>query len=111
MGPWSGCATTTATSQCHPRVVPECPNVDRSNCTAHARPQATGTGEFSGGYNFSYTHLMKTAISVPDEIFEEAERLARQRGMSRSELYAKAVAEYVKGERFVGVRERLDAVY
>jgi hypothetical protein len=54
---------------------------------------------------------MKTAISVPDEIFEEAERLARQRGMSRSELYAKAVAEYVKGERFLGVRERLDAVY
>lgn len=54
---------------------------------------------------------MKTAISVPDEIFEEAERLARQRGMSRSELYAKAVAEYVKGERFLGVRERLNSVY
>jgi metal-responsive CopG/Arc/MetJ family transcriptional regulator len=54
---------------------------------------------------------MKTAISVPDEIFEEADRLARQRGMSRSELYARAVAEYVKGERFAGVRERLDSVY
>lgn len=54
---------------------------------------------------------MKTAISLPDEIFEEAERLAKQRGMSRSELYAKAVAEYVKGQRFLGVRERLDAVY
>jgi len=54
---------------------------------------------------------MKTAISLPDEIFEEAERLARQRGMSRSELYARAVAEFVKGERFLGVRERLDSVY
>jgi hypothetical protein len=54
---------------------------------------------------------MKTAISVPDKIFEEAERLARQRGMSRSELYARAVAEYVKSERLLGVRERLDAVY
>jgi metal-responsive CopG/Arc/MetJ family transcriptional regulator len=54
---------------------------------------------------------MKTAISIPDAIFEEAERLAKRRGWSRSELYANAVAEYVKGERFLGVRERLDAVY
>jgi metal-responsive CopG/Arc/MetJ family transcriptional regulator len=54
---------------------------------------------------------MKTAISIPDSVFEEAESLAKRRGMSRSELYAKAVAEYVKGERFLGVRERLDAVY
>jgi hypothetical protein len=54
---------------------------------------------------------MKTAISIPDAIFEEAERLAKRRGWSRSELYANAVAEFVKGERFLGVRERLDAVY
>jgi metal-responsive CopG/Arc/MetJ family transcriptional regulator len=54
---------------------------------------------------------VKTAISLPDEIFEEAERLARRRGMSRSELYARAVAEFVKGERFLGVRELLDSVY
>jgi len=54
---------------------------------------------------------VKTAISIPDVIFEDAERLAKRRGWSRSELYANAVAEYVKGERFLGVRERLDAVY
>ena len=54
---------------------------------------------------------MKTAISIPDPIFEEAERLAKERGVSRSELYAEAVAEYVKDQRFAGVRERLDAVY
>ncbi len=54
---------------------------------------------------------MKTAISIPDAVFEEAEWLAKRRGWSRSELYANAVAEYVKGERFLGVRERLDAVY
>ncbi len=34
---------------------------------------------------------MKTAISIPDEIFEQAERLAKTRGWSRSELYANAV--------------------
>lgn len=54
---------------------------------------------------------MKTAISIPDAIFEDAERLAKRRGWSRSELYANAVAEYLKAERFLGVRERLDAVY
>ena len=59
----------------------------------------------------SYTKLVKTAISIPDAIFEEAERVAKRRGVSRSELYAKAVDEYVKSERFLGVRERLDGVY
>lgn len=54
---------------------------------------------------------MKTAISIPDAIFEEAERLAKIRGWSRSELYASAVSAYVKSERFVGVREKLDALY
>jgi metal-responsive CopG/Arc/MetJ family transcriptional regulator len=54
---------------------------------------------------------VKTAISIPDAVFEEAERLARRRGWSRSQLYANAVADYIKGERFLGVRERLDHVY
>jgi metal-responsive CopG/Arc/MetJ family transcriptional regulator len=54
---------------------------------------------------------VKTAISIPDVIFEEAERMAKSRGMSRSELYSNAVAEYVTSERYLGVRERLDSVY
>lgn len=54
---------------------------------------------------------MKTAISIPDSIFDEAERLAKARGWSRSELYANAVTAYVNSERFAGVREKLDAVY
>jgi metal-responsive CopG/Arc/MetJ family transcriptional regulator len=54
---------------------------------------------------------MKTAISIPDEIFEQAERLAKSRGWSRSELYASAVSAFVNSERFSGVREKLDSVY
>lgn len=38
---------------------------------------------------------MKTAVSLPDELFEEAERLARRLGRSRSRLYRDALAEYV----------------
>jgi metal-responsive CopG/Arc/MetJ family transcriptional regulator len=54
---------------------------------------------------------MKTAISIPDRLFEAAERLARRLGMSRSELYSKAVASYVDANLSQGVRERLDALY
>jgi hypothetical protein len=63
------------------------------------------------GYNHGYTKFMKTAISIPDSLFEEADRLAKTRGWSRSELYANAVTAYVNSERFSGVREKLDAVY
>lgn len=38
---------------------------------------------------------MKTAISIPDKIFEEAERLAERLQTSRSQLYTRALAEFV----------------
>ncbi|MFN2317130.1 MAG: hypothetical protein ABR551_12025 [Gemmatimonadales bacterium] len=38
---------------------------------------------------------MKTAISLPDSLFEAAERQARRTGKSRSQLYADALAEYL----------------
>jgi len=38
---------------------------------------------------------MKTAISVPDDIFRQGEELASQLGMSRSQLYSEALREYV----------------
>ena len=54
---------------------------------------------------------MKTAISIRDEIFEAAERTARALGMSRSELYSKAVAEFVALHSAKRITEQLDAVY
>ena len=38
---------------------------------------------------------MKTAVSIPDDIFQKAERLARRMKKSRSELFSKALADYV----------------
>ena len=38
---------------------------------------------------------MKTAISVPDALFEEADRLARRLKRSRNRIFADAVREYV----------------
>jgi metal-responsive CopG/Arc/MetJ family transcriptional regulator len=54
---------------------------------------------------------MKTAISIPDELFESAERLAEQQGLSRSELYVTALRKFLKEQRHIGVTEQLDAIY
>ena len=54
---------------------------------------------------------MKTAISVPDAVFRSAERFARVSKMSRSQLYTKAVAEYVEKHRQQGITETLNEVY
>ncbi len=42
-----------------------------------------------------YIAGMKTAVSIPDDIFERAERLASQKGRSRSQVYAAALDEYL----------------
>ena len=54
---------------------------------------------------------MKTAISIPDELFESAERFAKRQGMSRSELYATALRHYLREHRSEGITEQLDEIY
>ena len=51
---------------------------------------------------------MKIAVSVPDEVFEEAERLARRMKRSRSEMYSRALAEYVARHSPDRVTEAMD---
>ena len=58
-----------------------------------------------------YYHGMKTAISLPDELFASADSLAKRMSVSRSELYATAVAEFVAKHRSKDITARLDAVY
>ncbi|HSM91255.1 MAG TPA: hypothetical protein VLT47_00120 [Anaeromyxobacteraceae bacterium] len=53
---------------------------------------------------------MKTAISLPDEVFQDAERLARRLKKSRSAFFAEAVAEYVARHEPEGITEALDRV-
>lgn len=43
----------------------------------------------------SYTDIMKTAISVPDDTFEQATRQAAELGISRSEFFARAARRYL----------------
>lgn len=54
---------------------------------------------------------MKTAISIPDPVFNAAESLAKRLGMSRSELFSRAVHAYVEAHKHDKVREALDEIY
>lgn len=57
-----------------------------------------------------YTSSMKTAISVPDHVFEEAEELAHRLEKSRSQLYTEAMVEYLTRHHPDTVTERLNEV-
>ncbi len=54
---------------------------------------------------------MKTAISIPDSTFKAAEQLAQRLGISRSELYTKAISTYVKEHRSNKITEILNEIY
>lgn len=53
---------------------------------------------------------MKTAVSVPDAIFKQAERLAKRTRMSRSRLFSEALREYVARHAPEEVTEAMDRV-
>jgi predicted transcriptional regulator len=53
---------------------------------------------------------MKTAVSIPDEVFQGAERLARRTRKSRSQLFSDAVREYVARHAPDEVTDAMDEV-
>lgn len=63
------------------------------------------------GYNSGYTVNMKTAVSVPDDLFRLAEAAARRLRVSRSKLYATAISEFLNRQQGNAVTERLNEVY
>lgn len=59
-----------------------------------------------------YTRGVKTAVSIPDPIFEAADRLARRRRLSRSALYAEALELLLASQDVdAEITRRLDEVY
>ena len=54
---------------------------------------------------------MKTAISIPDPIFQAAESLGRRLGISRSQLFSRAMEAYIDAHKHDRLRESLDEVY
>lgn len=64
----------------------------------------------SGGYNAWYTHVMKTAVSLPDEVFDAAERFAHERGLTRSALYAQAIGAFLESHDIDPLTEAINRV-
>ena len=54
---------------------------------------------------------MKVAISLPDPLFSEAERLAQELHVPRSKLYADAIAQYLERHGGSAVTAKLNVVY
>ena len=54
---------------------------------------------------------MKTAISIPDNIFIAAEKTAKRLRIPRSQLYTKAIEEFINSHNNEYVTEKLNQVY
>ena len=61
-----------------------------------------------GPREIGYTPGMKIAVSVPDDVFEEAGQLARRMKRTRSEVYSRALAEYLARHTEDRVTEAMD---
>lgn len=58
-----------------------------------------------------YYYGMKVAVSIPEDLFGSAESLGKRLGVSRSRLYATALAEFLAKHQGRKTTERLDRVY
>ena len=54
---------------------------------------------------------MKTAISIPDNLFRAVDQYAKSHGFSRSQLFAKAVAQFLEQHPSDHITKQLNAVY
>ena len=54
---------------------------------------------------------MKTAISLPDELFRAADRTAKQMGVTRSELFRAALLEFLKQHDRRLITDKLNEIY
>lgn len=71
---------------------------------------AVGASPVARGMTSLYPPLMKTAISLPDELFEKAEQVAARLQVSRSELYARALAAYLREHDGARITREIDRV-
>jgi len=54
---------------------------------------------------------MKVAVSIPDSIFEAAERLAKQRNIPRSQVFAEALSAYLELRNSESITALLNEIY
>ena len=62
----------------------------------------------TGGYTRLYLEIMKTAISIPDSLYEKADSLADKLHVSRSRLYAIALERFIKDHDESTITDEID---
>jgi metal-responsive CopG/Arc/MetJ family transcriptional regulator len=67
--------------------------------------------KFDTRYYSGYTVNVKTAISIPDNLFRKVDQYAKSHGYSRSELFAKAVEQYLEAHPSDHITKQLNEVY
>jgi predicted transcriptional regulator len=74
--------------------------------------ECVGAGAASRGSasQESYTFGMKTAVSIPDDLFRRADELAERLGKSRSEVYREALVDYVERRDIAAVTSALNEI-
>jgi metal-responsive CopG/Arc/MetJ family transcriptional regulator len=55
--------------------------------------------------------IVKTAVSLPDQLYADAEKTAQSLGIPRSQLFARALEEFIEHHKRADVTERLNRVY
>jgi len=55
--------------------------------------------------------VMKTAISLPDTLYSDADKIAQSMGIPRSQLFVKALEEFIIHHKNETITERLNTVY
>jgi pimeloyl-ACP methyl ester carboxylesterase len=83
------------------------PPRDSSRVVASAIRAARSSGKLDHRER-GYTRGMKTAVSIPDELFRRAEELAERLGKSRSQVYREALSEYLARREPRAVTSALD---
>ena len=53
---------------------------------------------------------MKTAVSIPDPLFDAADQLARRLGKSRSQLFADALQAYLERHSDEAITRRINEI-
>jgi predicted DNA-binding protein len=94
-----------------PRQTPSIPPASTNYQKSCRRAVNGETRSLTKWYYFCYTLCMKTAISIPNDIYENAEQLANQQGKSRSQLYTQAVSQYVAKHQKDNITKQLNDVY
>jgi len=54
---------------------------------------------------------MKTAVSLPDRLYADAEKIAESMGIPRSQLFAKALEEFIGHHKKERITEKLNEIY